>query len=180
MEKDLQNRLDDAKKWLQNEYSGIRTGQANPSLLDSVRVDSYGAMVPLNQVGNVSTEDARTLRVSLWDASQVASVERAITDADLGVSVATDSSGLRVIFPELTSERREQLLRLAKSKLEDARVTVRAIRDDEMKDIDKKEKDGDISEDERFQARERVQENVEATNKVLDQLYQQKESELNK
>ncbi len=180
MDTDITKKLQETKEWLQKEYAGIRTGQASPALLDGVRVESYGSMMPLNQVGSVGTEDARTLRISPWDSSQVASIERAIHDADLGVSVATDSSGLRVVFPELTSERRTQLLKLAKTKLEEARIAVRATRDEIMKHIDKALKDGDLSEDEKFTKKESVQTAVEVANKDLETLFAAKEQELNK
>lgn len=178
MDTDLQKKLPEAKEWLQKEFSGIRTGQASPALLDSVKVESYGSMMPLNQVGTVGVEDARTLRVSVWDASVVKAAEDAIRDANLGVSVVGDSSGLRVIFPELTSERREQLLKLAKAKLEDARISVRAMRDDAMKSIEKAEKEGDLSEDEKFTKKDAVQAAVAKVNLELDGLYAKKESEL--
>jgi ribosome recycling factor len=178
MDRDLEKKLQETQEWLQGEFAGIRTGQASPSLLDRIKVESYGSQVPLNQVGTVGIEDARTLRISVWDASQISSVEQALTEADLGVSVATDSSGVRVIFPELTSDRREQLLKLAKAKLEDARIAVRSVRDDEMKQIEKAGKDGDMSEDEVFTAKEQVQSVVEASNKSLEELFTQKEAEL--
>ena len=177
---DFENRTKDIVTWLINEYAGIRTGQATPALLDSVKVESYGSIMPLNQVGSVGVEDARTLRVSPWDASQVSAVETAIREADLGVSIATDSSGLRVIFPELTSERRIQLLKLAKNKLEDARVSLRGARDEIMKDIERQLKDGDITEDDKFTMKEAVQKKVESTNNELDGLYDSKETEINK
>lgn len=180
MHTDIKQKVQETKDWLQKEYAGIRTGQASPALLDGVKVDSYGSLVPLNQVGSVGVEDARTLRLSLWDSSQVAAVEQAIRDAELGVSVSTDSSGVRVIFPELTVERREQLLKLAKSKLEDARIAVRSARDEAMKHIDKIEKDGDISEDEKFSQKETVQKAVDEINKELESLFSQKEQELKK
>jgi ribosome recycling factor len=148
-------------------------------LLDNVRVDNYGAKSPLNQVGTIGTEDARTLRISVWDSSMIAGIEQAIRDADLGVSVSSDSAGLRVIFPELTVERREQLLKLAKSKLEDARIAVRSARDDVMKQLDKSHKDGDLSEDELYGQRETVQEQIETANKELESLFNHKEAELN-
>jgi ribosome recycling factor len=180
MDTEIKQRLQETKEWLQKEYSGIRTGQANPGLLDGVKVQSYGTYMALNQVGSVGIEDARTLRLSLWDSSQVSAVEQAIRDANLGVSVVTDSSGVRVIFPELTVERREQLLKLAKSKLEDARIAVRAVRDEAMKSIDKAEKDGDISEDEKFTKKETVQGAVTSVNNDLEALFSQKERELKK
>ncbi len=173
------SRVTDIENWLGKEYASIRTGQAAPSILDGVKVETYGTKVPVPQLSSVGIEDARTLRVSPWDAGQVAAIERAILDADLGVSVATDSGGLRVIFPELTSERREQLAKLAKSKLEDARVSVRSVRDDVMKVLEKKEKAGEISKDELFREKEQVQKVVDATNKALETLFEQKQSELN-
>lgn len=173
-------KLSAATEWLRGEYVGIRTGAATVALLDSVKAESYGTFMALNQLSSISIEDARTLRLSPWDASTISAIERAITEADLGVSVATDSSGLRVIFPELTSERRVQILKLAKSKLEEARVKIRSARDEAMKLIDSEEKDGKISEDERFKQKNDVQKKVDNTNDTLDKLFSQKEAEISK
>lgn len=172
-------RTEEVIEWLSKEFSVIRTGRATPALLDSIQVDSYGAKVPINQVGSVGIEDPRTLRVSVWDAGTVQNAEKAIIDADLGVSVSVDDSGLRVIFPELTSERREQLLKLAKGKLEEARVSVRGARDEAVKEIDAAEKDGNMSEDEKFTAKEDLQKRVDEKNKKLDEMYALKETEIN-
>lgn len=177
---DFASRIQTVVEWLTSEYTGIRTGQATPALLDSVRVESYGSLMPINQVASIGIEDARTLRISPWDTSLVKTLENTIRDADLGVSVVADSSGLRVIFPELTGDRRTQLLKLAKSKLEDARVSVRAIRDEVMKELEKQEKEGDISEDEKFSKKEDTQKKVDAVNRTLDSLYEKKELEINK
>lgn len=164
--------------WLSREYSGIRTGRATPMLLDLIQVESYGTRVPINQVGSVNVEDARTLRISVWDQSQIRAVEKAITEADLGISVVADSSGLRVIFPELTGERRMQLLKLAKAKLEEARVSIRSARDEAMKEIDAAQKAGELSEDERFAAKEELQKRVDAKNAALLSAYETKEKEI--
>ncbi len=171
-------KLTESKEWLQREFSAVRTGRASASLLDMVHVESYGARLPINQVGTVGNEDARTLRISLWDKSQIKAVEKAITDANLGVSVVADDQGIRVIFPELTSERRVQLMKLAKAKLEEARVTVRKARDEVMKDLEGKEKEGEMSEDEKFRAKEEVQKRVDATNKTFDESLARKEIEI--
>lgn len=178
MHSELEKRLAELTEWLLGEYAGIRTGQATPTLLDGVKVGNYGSMVPINQVGTVGVEDARTLRVSVWDADIIPAIERAIIDADLGVSVATDGASLRVSFPDLTSERREQLMKIAKAKLEEARVSVRGARDDATKEIDKLQKEGEISEDEKFNRKEEVQKKVEEMNKSLDQLFAKKEEEI--
>ncbi|PJC56046.1 ribosome recycling factor [Candidatus Kaiserbacteria bacterium CG_4_9_14_0_2_um_filter_41_32] len=178
MDESFEQKLKEVLGWLQKEYTGIRTGQATPALLDGIKVESYGTFMPIVQVGSVGIEDARTIRVAPWDLSQVPAIERAIREADLGVSVSSDSMGLRVIFPELTSERRAQLVKLAKSKLEDARVTVRAIRDEVMKDIDAKLKTNDISEDDKFSMKDKVQKSVDNLNRNLETLFTQKESEI--
>jgi ribosome recycling factor len=177
---EITEKLKEVSEWLSKEYSSIRTGQASPMLLDGVKVESYGSYMPINQVGSVNIEDARTLRISVWDKSAVSAIEKAIREADLGISTASDSDGVRVIFPELTSERRVQLMKLAKSKLEDARIAVRAVRDEVMKSIDKQQKDGEISEDERFSQKEKVQSQVDATNRSLEALFDKKEAELQK
>ena len=180
MDSNVLDKLKEVQEWLVKEYAGIRTGQASPMLLDSIKVESYGAYMPINQVGSVNIEDARTLRISVWDKGGVSAIEKAIRDANLGVSTVADSDGVRVIFPELTSERRAQLMKLAKSKLEDARISVRNVRDEVMKLIDKQQKDGDIGEDDKFTAKEKVQTHVDATNRALEALFNQKEVELQK
>lgn len=178
MSPDIKKRLEEVIVWLQKEFASIRTGQSNPGLLDSVKIEAYGTYMPIQQVGSVSVEDARTLRVSLWDASQVPALEKAIREADLGVSLVADSAGLRVIFPELTSERRSQLLKLAKSRLEDARISVRAVRDDAMKELEREFKASEISEDDKFTRKEAIQKGVEDTNLKLESLCNAKEREL--
>lgn len=175
----FQERAREVVDWLSKEYSTIRTGQATPSLLDTIKVDSYGAKVALNQIGSVGVEDARTLRISPWDRDSINQIEKAILDANLGISVATDDVGLRVIFPELTSERREQLLKVAKAKLEEARVSLRSARDEAMKLIDAAEKSGDMSEDERFNKKEELQKIVDTHNEELVKMYDLKETEIN-
>lgn len=177
---EIKTKLKEVVEWLVKEYTGIRTGQANPALLDSIKVESYGSFLPIQQVGSVGIEDVKTLRIVPWDNSQVVAVEKAIREADLGLSVVTDSAGLRVIFPELTGERRQQLVKLAKSKLEDARITVRSVRDEEMKKNDKAFKDKEISEDEKNAQKDKIQQAVDETNAELERTFVGKEKELQK
>lgn len=180
MNTEMKLKFKEVADWLVKEYAGIRSGQASPAILDSIRVESYGTFMSIQQVGSIGIEDIRTLRVVPWDSGQVVAIEKAIRDANIGVSVVTDSSGLRVIFPELTSERRGQLLKLAKSKLEDARISVRSIRDDEMKEIERQFKANEIGEDDKFTLKESVQKAVEETNNTLEGLFVNKEVELQK
>jgi len=175
---ELTPRLTAITSWLKDMFATLRTGQATPALLDSIKVESYGSLMPLVQVGSIGVEDARTLRLSPWDAGQVPAIEAAIRAADLGVSVAADSAGLRVIFPELTSERREQLIKVAKHKLEEARVSVRGARDEAMKTLEAAEKAGELSKDELFGQKEVVQKQVDSTNTALEALFASKEAEI--
>ncbi len=177
--KNFSTRGEEIVQWLEREFAGIRTGRATPALLDLILVESYGTRVPIVQVGSVSVEDARTLRISVWDQSAIKAVEKAITEADLGVSVVTDGSGIRVIFPELTGERRVQLLKLAKAKLEEARVSIRGARDEAIKEIDVLEKAKEMSQDEKFTAKEDLQKRVDGFNASLENLYGLKEKEIN-
>lgn len=165
-------------EWLTKEFSGIRTGRATPAILDGISVESYGTRMSLREIGSVGAEDARTLRISLWDSSQVKSVEKAIIDANLGLSVVTDDKGIRVVFPELTAERREQLTKLAKGKLEDARVAIRKARDEANKELDGAKKAGEMGEDDAFRAKADLQKRVDEANNALEALFEKKESEL--
>ncbi len=176
--KSFDTRAEEIVSWLAREFGGIRTGRATPMLLDLVQVESYGTRVPVNQVGSVSVEDPRTLRISVWDPNSVKALEKAINDANLGISVMSDASGVRVIFPELTSERRTQLLKLAKAKLEEARVSLRGARDEAIKEIESLQKSGELSEDERFAAKEDLQKRVDTKNNALTGAFELKEKEI--
>ena len=167
-----------SKEWLAKEYRGLRTGRAAPAILDSVQVSAYGSMVPLKQVGNVSTEDARTLRVTAFDASVLKDIERGITAANIGVGTSSDGTSVRVTFPELTSERREQLVKLAKGKLEEARTAVRIARDEAWKEIQTREKDGTLTEDDKFSLKEELQKKVDAGNGDLEKAFERKQAEM--
>lgn len=180
MDESFKTRLAEVGEWLQREYTTIRTGQASPALLDTIKVEHYGAKMPISQVASIGVEDARTLRVSPWDASVIAAIERAVKEADIGVGVVTDSAGLRITFPELTSERRVQLVKVAKQKLEEARVSVRGARDEVMKQLDRQVKAGEMSEDARFATKEQVQKVVDDCNRQLESLFSNKESEISR
>jgi len=175
---ELKEKVADAKEWLTKEFQGLRTGRATPAILDAVQVESYGSRVPINQVGSVSVEDARTLRVSVWDPAQIKEIEKAITDANLGVGVSSDEKGVRVSFPELTSDRRSQIVKIAKDKLEHAKVSIRTARDDVRQAILKQEKDGEMGEDDKFRALEDMQKIVDDGNKELEAMAERKETEI--
>jgi ribosome recycling factor len=134
--------------------------------------------MPISNVANISTEDARTLRIAPWDMSQAKEIEKAITQANLGISVGMDERGVRVFFPELTGERRVQLVKLAKEKTEEIRTQLRMARDEVWSDIQKQEKDGSLSEDEKFRNKEEMQKKVDAANAKFDEMLERKEKEI--
>ena len=167
-----------SKEWLSKEYRGLRTGRAAPALLDGIMISAYGSMMPLKQVGNFAVEDASTLRVSAYDASIIKDIERAISAANLGVVTSSDGASVRVAFPELTSERREQLVKFAKQKLEEARTTVRVARDESWKEIQTREKEGTLTEDDKFTLKDELQKRVDKINDELEELFKRKEEEM--
>jgi ribosome recycling factor len=174
----LDQDLTAAREWLTREYKGLRTGRAAPAILDGVAVVAYGSTVPLKQVATVSVEDARSLRVSPFDPSILKDIERAITAANLGVGTSSDGSAVRVTFPELTTERRQDLVKAAKHKLEEARAAVRVARDDGKKGVLEAEKEGGMGEDEKFRLMEDLQKRVDAANADLEKAFDSKEKEM--
>jgi len=176
--KPFEKKIADITDRLQKELAGIRTGRATPTILDSVFVESYGTRMALNQVANISVEDARTLRVQPWDASQAKEKEKAITVANLGLSVGADEKGVRVFFPELTSDRRTTLMKIAKEKMEEMRTTLRSARDDVWNDIQKREKEGTLTEDDKYRSKEEMQKRVDAANTAFEAALERKEKEI--
>lgn len=164
--------------WLKSEYRSIQTGRATPQVLDLVHIDMYGSRTPLAHASSITIEDPRTIRVAPWDKSIIGHMEKAINDADLGLSVSSDAEGLRVHFPSLTTETRTKLVKLLKDRLEDARVRVRALREETNKAIDQEAKDGAYGEDEQRKYRDEMQKIVDSTNLELEALFQKKETEV--
>lgn len=176
--KPFEKKIAEVAAHAQKELAGIRTGRAAPAILDGVQVESYGSRVAINTIASVSVEDARTLRISPWDASLGKEIEKAIMQANLGLSVALDERGVRVAFPELTADRRTSLIKLAKEKVEECRTRLRGARDEVWSDIQAKEKEGKMAEDDKFRAKEDMQKRVDAANAQFEQLLERKEKEI--
>ncbi|TSC68007.1 MAG: ribosome recycling factor [Parcubacteria group bacterium Gr01-1014_72] len=168
----------ETEEWLKKELSAIRTSRATPALLDGVSVEAYGSRMPLKQAGTISIEDARTLRVTPFDMALMKDIEKAVVAANLGLSGAADERGIRITFPELTSERRASLVKVVKEKLLQARISLRKFRDEVWNDIQKQEKAGSMSEDEKFRAKKELEKLAEAFGKALGEGAQRKEKEI--
>jgi ribosome recycling factor len=169
---------DSALESLRLEYLSIRSGQASPSILDGVRVEVYGSQMPLNQVATILTEGARSIRITPWDKATFKSIDSAIREANLGVSVSVDDQGLRVSFPELTEDRRQSLLKIAKQKLEDARVRIRSEREKSHAELDREEKSSSMSKDDVYRAKTELQKVVDEYNQKLEEVFKKKEKEI--
>ena len=168
----FKTQLKKVEEWLSKEYGQVHTGRATPMVLDSVMVESYGSKMPIKNVASVSVEDPKTLRVIPWDKGQIKEIEKAVNASNLGLSVASDSDGVRVIFPMLTTENKEKLVKVLKEKLEDARISVRKERQDEM------DKLSDLSEDEKKRGKDEIQKCVDESNKNLESIFTKKETEV--
>ena len=165
-------------EYLIKEYSQLNIGRASPVILDGISVESYGSYVPLKNVASVSIEDPKTLRITPWDKNQIKEIEKAIVSSNLGLSVVADASGIRVIFPQLTTETRQTLVKVLKEKLEESRITVRKERERIWDEIQKLEKKGKITEDDKFKAKEDLQKIIDETNKNLENIFERKEKEV--
>ena len=174
----LKTKFKKVEEFLGKEYSQLNIGRASPMVLDGVSVESYGSFVLLKNVASVSIEDPKTLRVAPWDKAMIKEIEGALQAANLGVSISTDGAGVRVSFPDLTAERRALLVKLVNEKLESAKVSVRKEREECWNQVVKKEKDGEISEDDKFKFKEDLQKVVESYNQELESLALRKEQDL--
>lgn len=176
--KHLREKMTKAIEAFKKELTGVRTGRAHVSLLDGVRVESYGAQMPLNQVGSVSVPEPRMLSVQVWDKSLVKNVEKAIMESDLGVNPVVDGTLVRIPLPDLSEERRKELVKLAAKFAEASRVSVRNIRREGMDEIKKSEKDGEISKDEEHRLAQDIQKLTDETIAHIDDLFHQKEKDI--
>ncbi len=175
---ELRRRMDGAIKSLHNEFGSLRTGRANAAMLDSIVVDAYGAMMPLNQVSTVSVPEARMLSVQVWDKGVVKSVEKAINAAGLGVNAIADGQLVRVPIPDLSQERRTELTKVAGKYAENGKVSVRNVRRDGMDALKKMQKDGEISEDEQKKREGDIQKLTDEFIKKIDEALGVKEKEI--
>ncbi len=175
---DLEKRMNGALDVLRKEFAGLRTGRASTSLLEPITVSAYGSDMPLNQVAALSVPEPRMISVQVWDKGMVASVEKAIRTADLGLNPAVDGTLIRVPLPELSEERRVEISKVAGRYAEQARVAVRNVRRDGMDQLKRAEKDGDISKDEHHKTGEQVQQITDNAIKQINDLLAQKEAEI--
>ncbi len=163
---------------LEEEYSTIRAGRANPAVLNKITVDYYGSPTPLQQMANISVPEARLIQIQPWDKTQVKAIEKAINMSDLGINPTDDGSIIRLVFPELTEERRKELSKDIKKKGEEAKVALRNIRRDANDKIKKAEKDGEFTEDDSKQTENDVQKLIDKYIEKVDKAIEAKTKEV--
>lgn len=182
MDARLQQYDDKMKKtvdFLTTDYATIRAGRANPRVLDKIRVDYYGTPTPLQQIGNITVPDARIMQIAPWEKNMLKEIEKAIMASDLGLNPSNDGNVIRLVFPELSEERRKELVKEVKKKAEDAKVAVRNIRRDGNEAFKKLSKE-DISEDEIKQLEDNLQKLTDKFVKDIDKMMEEKSKEIMK
>lgn len=174
---DVEDRMSKSFRELKNSYSQIRSGRATPGLVEDIKVDAYGSLMPLNQVANINIPEARMITIDVWDKSLVQDVEKAILKSGRNLNPQNDGGFLRIALPDLNEERRKELVKLSKQKSEDCKVAIRNIRRDGNDSL-KKLKDGGISEDEVHLHQDEIQKITDKNIKAIDDLYHLKEKEI--
>ena len=173
-----ERRMKGAVESVRSNFATIRTGRANPSLLDRIEVEVYGSRMPLRSVANIGAPEARLLTVTPFDPNSLKDIERAIRDADMGLNPQNDGKILRLPIPELTEERRRDLVRMARGMAEEGRVAVRNVRRDEMRDLHELRKEGEISQDDEHRAEDELQKLTDGYVKRVEAALADKEAEL--
>lgn len=163
---------------LQDEFAAIRTGRASPGLVEKLKVDMYGSEVPLQQIAGVTVPEARMLVISPYDKSGIKAIEKAIQASDLGINPSNDGNVVRLVFPELTQERRQELVKVVKGRAEESKVAVRNVRRHARQDLEGLEKDGDLSKDELDRAEKDLEKLTHEVVDEIDQMLHHKEHEL--
>ncbi len=178
IKKDTQARMAKSIESLKNHLNKIRTGRAHTSLLDNITVDYYGMETPLNQVGNISTPDARTIAITVFDKSMIGAVEKAILKSDLGLNPSSQGTLIRIPLPPLTEDRRKELVKVVRGEGENGKIAIRNIRRDANSEIKALQKEKEISEDQQHQAEDEIQKITDSFIKQVDDILAAKEKEL--
>jgi ribosome recycling factor len=174
----VEERMEKSLQALKKEFASVRAGRANPALLDKVMVDYYGSQMPINQLANINAPEPRLLVIQPWDKGSLNEIEKAILKSDLGLTPSNDGSVIRIVIPQLTEQRRQELVKMIRKMAEEGRVAVRNVRRDLNDEVKKMEKNGDISEDESRRAQEKIQQITDKYISEIDKLLASKEKDL--
>ena len=174
----MKDDLEHIIEYLKEELSGLRTNRATPILVENIKVDAYGSSMPLNQLATISAPEANQILIKPYDQNLIKNIEKSINESDLGFSPTNEGKQLRITIPPLTEERRNELVKIVGQKAEEARISIRKKRDEEMKIIKNNEKSGEISEDDKFKQEKTLQNEIDDTVNKVNNLASDKEGEL--
>ena len=180
LSKDLRKRMESSSQSAKSEISGIRAGRASPGMLDSIKVDAYGQKMSINQIGNITTPDPRTINVEVWDASNVSLVDKSLRESNLGINPIIEGNLIRLPLPQLTEERRDEFLKIIGKIVESAKVAIRNIRRDGIEKVKSSEKDKEISQDESKKFQNDIDSMTSEYIRIIDVAHKQKEEDLKK
>ncbi|MCW2715655.1 MAG: ribosome recycling factor [Frankiales bacterium] len=175
---DAEERMEKAVSVAKDDFGGIRTGRATPQMFNKIVVDYYGAMTPVNQLSSLTVPEPRMAIISPYDKSSLGLIERAIRDSDLGVNPTNDGNIIRIVFPQLTEQRRREFIKVARTKAEDAKISIRNIRRKAKEELDRLSKDGEVGEDEVSRAEKELEKTTGQYVATVDELLKHKEAEL--
>ncbi len=180
LSKDLRKRMESSSQSVKSEISGIRAGRASPGMLDSIKVEAYGQKMSINQIGNITTPDPRTINVEIWDATNVSLVDKALRESSLGINPIIEGNLIRLPLPQLTEERREEFLKLIGKIVESAKVAIRNIRRDGIEKVKASEKEKNIGQDESKKYQNDIEDMTSEFIKIIDEAHKNKEEDLKK
>ena len=178
--KDLRKRMDSSSQSAKSEIAGIRAGRASPGMLDSIKVETYGQKMPINQIGNITTPDPRTINVEVWDTSNVSLVDKSLRESNLGINPIIEGNLIRLPLPQLTEETRDEFLKVIGKIVESAKVAIRNIRRDGIDKVKSSEKEKEISQDESKKFQNDIDSMTSEFIKIIDDAHKQKEEDLKK
>ena len=180
LSKDLRKRMESSSQSAKSEISGIRAGRASPGMLDSIKVDAYGQKMSINQIGNITTPDPRTINVEVWDASNVSLVDKSLRESNLGINPIIEGNLIRLPLPQLTEERRDEFLKVIGKIVESAKIAIRNIRRDGIEKVKISEKEKNISQDESKKFQNDIDNITSEFIKIIDDAHKIKEEDLKK
>ena len=174
----IESKMSSAVLHLEKELNTLRTSRANPTMLDNIYVDAYGAKTPINQLGNISVQDANTITIQIWDSSLIKSIENAITESSLGINPQTDGQLIRLPIPKLSEERRKEIIKIASEFAENSKVTVRNIRRDFIENAKNEKKSSNLSEDDLKRKINEIQKTTDESIDKIDKILEQKKIDI--
>ena len=177
---DIQKRMDSSIQSYKSDMQGIRAGRASPSMLDTIKIDAYGQKMNINQLGNITTPDSRTINIDVWDSSNISIVDKALRESDLGINPMIEGNLIRLPLPQLTEERRNEFLKIAGKISENAKVSIRNLRRDGIEQVKKLEKNKEIGQDDSKKFQENVEKITAENIKLIDEILKTKEEDLRK